>query len=555
MRRSSIGALRLSLPPAPFGWAAFAVAAWIIAIDNLSFWRGLFLAQGQGWPASLPALAALAGVLALLLTTVLRAATWPWLAKPLWIALLLVSAAAAHFVDRWGVLIDKGMIRNILQTDFREASDLLNASMAVDLILRGFFPALAVAFVPLSSARIGRRLGGTLLSLLAAIVALALALTAFYPIYSTTFRNHRELRLQLVPSNYLAGLYGVLKPKRDSVLLPVASDARRQSSASVRPLLVVLVVGETARADNFSLAGYPRPTNDALAGRDFTFFSNVTSCGTDTASSVPCMFSDLGSDRFTVEAASQRENVLDVLRRTGVTVSWLDNNSGCKGVCSRVEAVDLSRSPGCVDGQCQDDVLVAALKERLPEVKTDALVVLHQQGSHGPAYYKRYPAPGPFQPTCTTNRIQDCSREALVNTYDNTIDYTSRMLASAVDLLAAEEGRDTLLLYLSDHGESLGERGIYLHGLPRVLAPHEQTHVPMLLWMSRGAHSRLMSTGGCMRALAPRGLSHDNLFHTLLGVFGVSTSAYRGKLDIFAMANDASECAVPPPRLTKGHVS
>ncbi len=126
-------------PTVPFGWAAFAVAAWIIAIDNLSFWAGLFRAQGQGWAASLPALVALAGVLVLTLTTVLRAVTWPWLAKPLWIGLLLLSALAAHFLDVWGVLIDKGMIRNVLQTDLREASDLFNASLAVDWDCAAYF--------------------------------------------------------------------------------------------------------------------------------------------------------------------------------------------------------------------------------------------------------------------------------------------------------------------------------------------------------------------------------------------------------------------------------
>lgn len=549
------GPVKPFLPSVSFGWAAFAVAAWILAVDNTSFWGGLLRAQGERWLTSLPALAALAGVLALLLTSTLRAATYPWLAKPLWVALLVLSAAAAHFLDRWGVLIDKGMIRNILQTDFSEASDLFNASLAADLVLRGLLPALAVAFMPLAPAKIASRLGGTLLWLLTALVALALALAAFYPIYSTTFRNHRELRLQLVPSNYLAGVYGVLKPKRDTVLVTVGADARRQPRDSARPLLVVVVVGETARADNFSLAGYPRPTNDVLAGRDFTFFSNVTSCGTDTATSVPCMFSDLGSDRFSADSAAQRENVLDVLKRTGVKVSWLDNNSGCKGVCGRVETVDLSRSPSCAGSQCQDDVLVAALKERLPTVQSDALVVLHQQGSHGPAYYKRYPAPGRFQPTCTTNRIQDCSREALVNAYDNTIDYTSRVLASAIDLLVTDQGRDTLILYISDHGESLGERGIYLHGLPRILAPHEQSHVPMLLWMSEGAQRRLLPAGGCMSALAARGFSHDNLFHTLLGAFAVDSSVYRAKLDILALANDASECVTPPPRLAKSHTS
>ena len=308
-----------------------------------------------------------------------------------------------------------------------------------------------------------------------------------------------------------------------------------------------VVLGETARADNFSLTGYARPTNAALADRDVTFFSNVTSCGTDTASSVPCMFSDLGADRFSLDAASRRENVLDVLRSTGVQVGWVDNNSGCKGVCDRVESVNVSRDPGCPDGQCQDEVLVAALKQRLPRVQSDTLLILHQQGSHGPAYFKRYPAPGRFQPTCMTNRIQDCPREALINTYDNTIDYTSRVLAMAIDLLASDQERDTVLLYVSDHGESLGERGIFLHGLPRILAPHEQSHVPMLLWMSAGAKGRLVPAGECLRALQPRALSHDNLFHTLLGAFGVEANVYRASLDILALAADASRCAVPPP--------
>lgn len=543
------GAVRRSVP---FGWAAFAVAAWIVAVDNGSFWAGLLRAQGEGWLAALPALAALAAVLVLALSAVLRVATWGWLAKPLWIGLLLVSAVAAHFVERWGILIDKGMIRNVLQTDPREASDLLNAWLGLDLALRGLLPALVLAFTPLGADRLGRRLGRTVLSFLLAVTALGAALATFYPVYSTTFRNHRELRLQLVPSNYLGGLYGVLKPKRDRLLEPIAVDARRRAGTNARPLLLVLVVGETARADNFSLAGYGRPTNAALAGRDITFFSNVTSCGTDTATSVPCMFSNLGADQFSPDAAARRENVLDVLLRTGVQVGWINNNSGCKGVCDRIETVDVSRDPGCPDGQCQDEVLVAALKQRLPLVQSDTLLVLHQQGSHGPAYFKRYPAPGPYQPTCMTNRIQDCPRETLVNTYDNSIAYTSQVLAEAIDLLAADKERDTLLLYVSDHGESLGERGIFLHGLPRILAPHEQSHVPMLLWMSTQAKNRLLPAQECLQALQPRALSHDNLFHTLLGAFGVDTSAYRAPLDVLALASEPSQCAGPTSAAT-GH--
>ncbi|MBB1160869.1 phosphoethanolamine transferase [Aquariibacter albus] len=544
LRKRSPQSAGESRPGLSATWLAGGVAAWLVAVDNLSFWRTFIGAQSPT-PSTVAATIALALVLWTFTTAVLRWAGPPRVARVVFAVLLLASAPAAHFVDVWGVLLDRGMVQNVLQTDLREALDLLTGTLALDVLLRGVLPAVAVLLLPVrpESFRASWR-SSVVLSVLAGLT-LGAALTAFYAIYAPTFRNHRELRLQLVPSNYLGGLYGALRPKRLGPLTPVALDAKRADAAGQRPLLVVLVVGETARADNFSLGGYARPTNDALDGQPIVYFPDVTSCGTDTATSLPCMFSGLGVERFSVEASQQRENLLDVLKRTGVQVTWVDNNSGCKRVCDRVPTVRLHELHCKPDADCLDGLLVDALERQLAITSGDALVVLHQQGSHGPAYFKRYPQPARFQPTCETNRLQDCTPEAIVNTYDNTIDYTSRILARAIDTLQQEVAdRDVLLLYVSDHGESLGERGVFLHGMPRWVAPHEQSHVPMLLWMNETAKQRLAPNTGCLKAAAQQKLSHDNLFHTLLGAFGVSTGEYAADLDVLAGARGRTDCPV-----------
>jgi lipid A ethanolaminephosphotransferase len=520
------------------------VALWLVTVDNVTFWRTFAAAQ----TASLSAVAATLAVAMVLWLTATTLLWWlaPFrLAKPMSAVLLLTSALAAHFVDNWGVLLDKHMMRNVVQTDVREAADLMNGALLLDFLVRGVLPAGIVLMIRLRpvAPREWFTRGAALLGITGLTVGAALA--AFYPLYASTFRNHRELRLQLVPSNYLGGLYAVLRPQRRTELELVATDAKRIDGRP-RPLLVVLVVGETARADNFSLGGYPRPTNEALAGKSLVYFSQVTSCGTDTATSLPCMFSDVGAERFSADTSGQRENLLDVLQRAGVEVSWIENNSGCKEVCKRVPTSTVQDKACGTAIECFDEALVPALIQKISSSSKDALVVMHQRGSHGPAYYKRYPAPARFTPTCESNRLQECDGQALINTYDNTIDYTSRVLARTIDQLAEQPtGRDVLLIYVSDHGESLGERGVYLHGMPRWMAPHEQFHVPMLMWISAGAQQTLAPEMNCLKTLATQPASHDNLFHTLLGAFGVQTGIYRPELDLLAAARGLRACQTP----------
>jgi lipid A ethanolaminephosphotransferase len=297
-------------------------------------------------------------------------------------------------------------------------------------------------------------------------------------------------------------------------------------------------VGETARAQNFSLYGYPRETNPELARRGVIDFRHATACGTSTEVSLPCMFSVFGRTHYDERKIATHESVLNVLVRTGVGVLWRDNQSGCKGVCDGVPVQQLDREtvPGlCAEGQCFDEILLNGMDQVLRDRQGNLLVVMHQLGSHGPSYYKRYPpAFKRYQPACESDDLRRCDAQAIVNAYDNTLLYTDFFLGKLIDFLGeAQKTHDTAMLYVSDHGESLGEGGLYLHGVPYAIAPDAQTQVPFVLWMSPAFRADAGLDEACMRSRAAQPVSHDNLFHTLLGVFSVQTSAYDPQLDIF----------------------
>ncbi|MHA5867123.1 phosphoethanolamine transferase, partial [Pseudomonas aeruginosa] len=323
---------------------------------------------------------------------------------------------------------------------------------------------------------------------------------ANYQGLSSLFRNNKELRLQVTPSNLVGAAIGYAKGQAQAAsqpLRPIAVDARRAAlwQGHARKSLTVLVVGESARAQNFSLNGYARETNPRLKAEEGLInFSNVHSCGTETAVSVPCMFSNLGRADYSDARARTQEGLLDVLQRAGLRVLWRDNQSGCKGTCDRVAFQDLSESKDpalCAGGECHDEILLRDLQAFIDGLQQDTVLVLHQMGSHGPAYFKRYPREyEKFTPVCASNDFSACSRDSIINGYDNTLLYTDHVLASLIDLLRKNEERiDTGMLYLSDHGESLGEYNLYLHGTPYLLAPDQQKHVGMLAWFSPGYQS------------------------------------------------------------------
>jgi lipid A ethanolaminephosphotransferase len=254
------------------------------------------------------------------------------------------------------------------------------------------------------------------------------------------------------------------------------------------------------------------------------------------------MFSSLGRADYDEARIRGGESLVQLLARAGMRVVWLDNQSGCKGVCDGVETADLSSGTDpalCPDGHCHDEVLVRRLREvadAQPAGDTrDLVVVLHQLGNHGPAYYKRHPpAFTRFTPECTRAELRDCSREEIVNAYDNAIAYTDHVLASAIDVLDRRRDRfDVGLIYVSDHGESLGEKGLYLHGMPYAIAPAEQLSVPMVWWFGG---TGVRAWGGvdeaCLRRRAAEPAHHDNLFHSVLGLMGVETPRYLAERDL-----------------------
>ncbi|MFI8384076.1 phosphoethanolamine transferase [Pseudomonas sp. NPDC079086] len=518
------------------------VALWLMLTMNLPFWHSVWQGVGGMSNDSPLFLLSLPLFVWIWLYVLLSMLAWGRLTKPVLALLVLVSAGASYFMNSYGIVIDYNMLTNMLQTDVAEATELFNGRLLLWLLLLGVLPALLISRMPTRPLAWQRELAGKLGSMAVLLGVFAVLVMSQFQPYASLIRNHREVRLMLVPSNVVGAVHGYLKRELAApvTLEVVGADAHRISAVGVthRPRVTVVVVGETARAANFSLNGYARPTNPELAERDVINYPQASSCGTATAVSVPCMFQDVGRADYKESMAGNREGMLDVLQRAGVGVLWRDNNSGCKGACDRVPSEDVSHlklAEFCADGECHDEALLHNLQTYLDGLTRDTVVVLHMKGSHGPAYYKRYPAAFErFTPVCKNVQLDRCDTASIVNAYDNSLLYTDHVLAATIDLLHNNAARlDTAMLYMSDHGESLGELGMYLHGVPYAMAPSEQTHVPMVLWFSDGMQRSSGISADCLRQQAGQPVSQDNLFHSVIGLMGVRTSVYQPQLDIF----------------------
>jgi lipid A ethanolaminephosphotransferase len=363
------------------------------------------------------------------------------------------------------------------------------------------------------------------------------------------FRENRQLTFIINPIYPILSLkrYYDQQAKKEVPFNYVFNDATKEMAVShkTKKSVFVLVVGETARASNFHINGYARNTTPLIEKENVISLDNVFSCGTATAISVPCLFSHLEHDNYDDFRAKNSENLLDAFKRSGLDVLWRDNNSGCKGVCQRVTSENmhhLDLDDYCSEDGCFDEVLLHDLQDHIDSLKSDGIIVLHQQGSHGPAYYKRYPDNfAVFEPACDKANVQDCSYNEIVNAYDNTILYTDYFLSKVIQLLKINaKVYDTAMLYVSDHGESLGENGVYLHGLPYFLAPKDQVHVPLYIWLSDEFSKNTQVDIPCLKQKQHDRYSHDNIVHSLLGVMGVKTRAYKIENDIFSSCKTLS---------------
>lgn len=447
---------------------------------------------------------------------------------------LVIASQAAYYMDQFGVIVDVVMIENIAETNPQELQGLFSEGLFIRTVLLGMLPAwLVIKYCPKSmglwpelKARL--RFGGVLLLLL------LINVMPFSAGYASFIREHKITRYYANPSYtlYSAIKYSKQKLKKaEQVALKlIAQDGAIIEHAVSEPELIILVVGETARADRFSLNGYNKETNPLLAKQDVISLTNVSSCGTSTGVSVPCMFSALGRKEYDKTAALNQQNALDVLFEHGVQILWRDNNSNSKGVATRMQYEDFSSptlNPVC-EGECRDIGMLHGLDKYIEARQgQDVLIVLHQMGNHGPEYYRRYPKEfARFQPACMTGELRDCSQVEIDNSYDNAILYTDYFLSNVIDLLRKyDNDHATAMLYVSDHGESLGEKGIYLHAAPYLFAPKAQTHVPAIVWMGK----QFDYTTKQLAPYTDTALSHDDLFCSLLVAFEIDSKVCEAK--------------------------
>lgn len=572
-------AIKTFRPALGAGTLLVLVVAYLVVALNARFWGIVFASPGLAGMHGAKVVVAVAAALFALTLLMLLPLSLRWTFRPGLAVVLLLSAAAAFFIGDYGAVIDRHALASVYATDAREAGEWLSPRMLAFIAGFGALPAAMLWWVRIDWRSAPRELWSRMKLGALAFALLAVAAGIAGKDVASLLRNRMELRHIANPFALLAANLSYLDHARDAgrPFVRIATDARRGDVLvpSKRPVVLVLAIGESLRAASLDLNGYGRDTDVDLHPLPIVNFGHVGSCGTNTATSLPCMFSDLGRDGYDDAEAKHRENLLDALRRAGYDVLWIDNNTGSKGLAAR--ATEMSAAEGadrtrCNADGCLDEVLVDRLRRVLPTIHRDTVVVVHLLGSHGPAYHARYPAAfSVFLPECRTNALQDCSDAQLRNTYDNTVLYTSHVLAGIASLLGetrtrvdrmpqdalrclalrghagtatcpplagsspvVDPGIDAAMLFVSDHGESLGEKGLYLHGAPYAIAPDEQTHVPMLLWASERFAARRRLDLDCVRRGADRPLSHDHFFHSVLALADVRTVARKSALDLFA---------------------
>ncbi|WP_050525277.1 phosphoethanolamine transferase [Pseudorhodobacter ferrugineus] len=534
-RRPTVNALVLNV----------ATALFILAAHNVTFWGRV----GVAFDGHVLTVAIFAGAIFALTLLLIALFAVRWLQKPMLAFFLILGAVTSYYQDTLGATIDREMIQNAITTTVTESKHLITASFVFHVLWAGILPAAVVFWVKVARAPLVRAAviwAGTVA--VSVVLCVGLLLTQFAT-FSVVLRAQKQMMAAYQPGAPLTGTLRYARMLQKSKALPLqayGTDAKPSArlAAVEKPVLLVVVAGETARAQNWSLGGYGPVTNPELAKRDITYFPNVSSCGTATAVSLPCMFASYGRADYSYDKGVSTENMLDILARAGYHVEWWDNNTGDKGIAKRqtLEMVLKSTDPRyCADGECTDGIFLDKLTDYADSITQNTVLVLHMIGSHGPSYYLRYPAEFEhFTPTCKTAELKTCSTEEITNAYDNTIVYTDHILASMIDILAAQTKATSALFYASDHGESLGEGGLYLHGAPYFMAPEYQTRVPMLTWIPADYEAALGLQPGCLAAGKAAEISHDNMFSTVLSLAGVETSVIDPALDLIGPCRNAS---------------
>ena len=444
---------------------------------------------------------------------------------------LTLNAVCLYFMHTYNISIDYVMLINLLNTDTGEAFALLNFKMLVFFVFVFLLPAYIISKTNIN---FENSLKPRLKNIVLNFVVVALVVAPFFKVADNFYREQKHLRYYLMPTNYIGAVISFAKnfqfTKHEKVRIgdDVVVEKYRDNE---KKNLIVVVVGETARAANFSLGGYERNTNEALLKYqdDFVYYKNAYSCGTATAVSVPCIFSHENQKHFMPGSELYTENLTDVMSKAKYFSVWRENNTSCQNVCNRIKIEKI-----CKKKNCHDEILLTDVEKLISSADKDVFLILHQRGSHGPDYYNMYPHEfEKYTPICKETILNKCSHEELVNVFDNTIEYTSYFLAQTIEKLESLALEyNIMMIFASDHGESLGENGVYLHSAVYKHAPDEQKHIPFLLWIPRSTQESLKIDMNCLKSQADEYVSHDNIFHTVLGFAGAKTELYVPEYDL-----------------------
>lgn len=507
----------------------FIYAMWtVLGVYNLYFWQRLFPT------VSLPIFLLLM-IVVLLAEMILQSILFhPKTVKVLSVILLITNSLASYFINAYHLVLNKTMLANLFDTNMFEATEWMGVAFWIYILAFAVIPAvivmkLKIAFKPFSERFFVNGMY---------VVFVTLLLSVFIPYKSDVkvyLKTNFNLRYQFVPTGYISAFVslGVTSFKKVKAINTVQGMEQRPYWKTDKKNLIVFILGESARDANFSLSGYARDTAQPLRPylQDMLIFHNTESCGVVTRVSVPCLFSVYTRDNYEEKAMPYTTNALEILQKNNTNLLWLDNELGCNKVCRNIPTEYTCKSRDCLDMQLND-----TLREKIPTFDKDTLVVLHQRGSHGPRYDLRVPDEAKlWKPFCDRSDSHNCSYQQMINAYDNTMYYTSFVIADLIKTLSELTDKyNPMVIYISDHGESLGENEIYGHGGDFKDAPDVQKQVPFFVWMPKSTREAFGFNQKCLNAKTKQQQSQDVIFHSLLGVAGIRTSVYDEKLDIFA---------------------
>ncbi len=425
----------------------------------------------------------------------------------------IINAVAVYFINTYSVIIDESMIGNVFNTNYEESSSYFSIKLILYVVLLGIVPGIYIIKAKIINVPLKRFLITSSLTLLF-ILGLVFANAGNWLWID---KNSKTLGGLAMPWSYSVNtsLFYIHKYKKNKkeILLPnaVIKDNRKS--------VMVLVIGESARSGNFSLYGYDKNTNPLLSKTSNLFHFDAASCATYTTAGVKCILEHTSTDEL-------YEILPNYLYRNNVEVIWRTTNWGEPPVHIKNYQKKEALMPNCNGEGCNyDEVLLAGLKEQiLASKKNKILIVLHTSTSHGPTYSKKYPPRfETFKPVCNSVELGNCSQKELINAYDNTIVYTDYILYKVIEDLKQLKEYNSAMIFVSDHGESLGEKNLYMHGLPISIAPKEQYEIPFIVWVSDGS-----------KQLKPnKMLSQNHVFHSVLNFLSIQSPVYDEEMNIF----------------------